>query len=237
MSFINKAAKNAILCASLFAATAFSAIGQNQTQPAPEKLPIRNNFLQNTEFMVLFGAHHTDRLTPYNERKVFGGFIKQDLNGNDRRFQTSVMQGAYYNSNYTITSTIGSLNEVSVGRFKMGVLAGIAIYPRVEKDITTYNTIYSMDVPETQKKRGHKKYYIPTGKPYEYTEVNKTYKARGLKNKFKVIPALLATFSYNAYKGSGPFAIATYAPWKSGDSHGMGIFAYGLRIDPSPQPR
>ena len=234
MSFVQKAAMNTMMCASIFAATALSAVAQNPTTP-PDKKTQSNEFLRNTEFMFLARSFHTDRCTPFNENN-FGFFTKHKVGGSGK-YESAVMQGAYYNSNYTITPTVGSLNEMTVGRFKFGLLAGIALYPHVEKDVVKYNVVYSVDMPKNQKKRGSSKTYIPTGRPYEYTEIDKTYKARGLKNKFRLIPALLATFSYNAYKGSGPFATATYVPWKSGESKGLGIFAFGARINPWPEPR
>lgn len=225
--------KKAAMCASLFAGTSLGAFCQN-TQPPPK--PPDNSFLRNTEIIVLAKSFHSDRLTPYNEWNP-GLFVKYNLGNGDGRTkpQTSIMQGAYYNSNYTVTSTIGVLNEAKIGNFGLGILAGVALYPRVQKDVTTYTTVYSMEPLKPEKSRGHKTIYVPTGKPYEYTAVEKTFKAHGIKNKFKLIPALLATFSYNMYRGSGPTAVMTYMPWRSGDSKGLFIAAFGARINPQPQ--
>lgn len=216
----------------LFAANALGALGQNNQPHFPS--PPKNNFLNSTQILVLAKSFHTDRLTPFNEWNP-GIFIKNRIGGSKNN-PLSVMEGVYYNSNYTITPTIGMLQEFKIGKASIGLLAGVAIYPRVQKDIVTSTEHYGMSLPKNERKHGCKKTYIPVG-PYKYIEVCKTYRARGLKNKFNLIPALLATFSFNAYKGCGPYMTATYVPWRSGDKNGFGVFAFGALINPSLQPR
>lgn len=224
MSFTKKAA----LCASMFAMTAFGAVGQN-TSPVSSPKERQNRFTQNAEFMILMKSFHTDRITPFNEWNP-GIFMNQKINGN-----LSAMQGAYYNSNYTLAPTSGVMYEVPVGRAKFGLLAGIAIYPRVQKDVRRY-TVERGLAPPNEKRNGVHDTYIQMDDG-RYFHIHKEYKARGLRGKFRVIPALLATFSYNAYRGSGPFATFTYVPWKSGEHKGLGIAAFGARINPRPELR
>jgi hypothetical protein len=218
--------------AGLFCLSALGVMGQKQSSSQPVKQ--KNDPMGHMSFLLPLTCLHSDPLTPYRQFPKLNLGLLGKYNMGDN---WSLIQGGYNNSNYGLTETAGMIREWKLGRLKLGLIAGVAMYPVVEHDRSTY-TLHYGPTPEDVRQKGLKitNLELPGGR---YLEIRKEYRAHGLKNKWRLLPVIVGTATLDAFSknsslsGSGPFAIFSYMPWKSGEKQGLGIAAVGAQICPN----